>query len=102
MTKNEAADCLSKIIKRHGFTADVGEYGLAEIPVTDDSFVAIYIQPKWDESENGFVLSVRQGIRRTSSDLSPDEMRKAADEIMRSAAAVDEINATHIVFDNWR
>ncbi len=102
MTKDEAATRLSEIIKRHGFIAEIGEYCLPEIPVADKSFIAVYIQPKWNESENGFILSVRQGIRRTSSDLSSEEMRTAADEIARAADVVDEINAAHIIFDNLR
>ena len=102
MTKDEAAKRLSEIIKRHGFITEDGEYGLPEIPVVDKSFIAVYIQPKWNESENGFILSVRQGIRRTSSDLSSEEMRTAADEIARAANVVDEINASHLVFDSLR
>ncbi len=102
MTKNEAAKILSEIITRLGFIAEIGEYGLPEIPVVDKSFIAVYIQPKWDEAENGFIFSVRQGIRRTSSDLSSEEMRIAADEIARAADVVDEINAAHIIFDNLR
>ncbi len=51
MTKHKAIECLATIINHNGFAAVVGGYGLPEVPVTDDSFVAIYIQPKWDESE---------------------------------------------------
>ncbi len=102
MTKTDAVRRLSRIMAWHGFLPIEGEYDLPEIPVTDESFVAIYIQPKWDEAEGGFVFSVRQGIRRTSSDLSSKEMRAAADEIARAADVVDDINKAHIVFDELR
>ena len=104
MTKQEIITTLEQLITKHGFS--FGYYnmdgGLPHVVQANDDYCAISLYPVFDfdadTHQNITTITAQGRVCCMNPNASTDELRAAADQIMRGAALTDEINALQLTF----
>lgn len=104
MTKQEIIKALEQIITKYGFT--IGYYdtdcGMPHVVQANDDYCGITIDKYCDFDADArqriMTITARARVCCMNPNATTDELRMAADQIMRGAAMTDEINALQLIY----